>query len=56
MVVDAKSVAYTYLPSNWKESRRAYSFVLEQPQKIGDATIAIDSAEIQSVISGLREK
>jgi hypothetical protein len=55
-VVEVKYVAYTLLPSNWKESGRAYTFVLGQPQKIGDMVLATNASEIQSVISGFREK
>jgi len=54
--VEVKYVAYTFLPSNWKESKRAYTFVIGQPQNIGDTAIATHASEIQSVISGFREK
>jgi len=55
-VVEVKYLVYTFLPTNWKESRRAYTFVLQQAEKIGDMTIANNAAEIRSVVSGLRDK
>ena len=56
MVVESKSVAYTLLPSNWKESGHAYTFVLEQPQRIGDMALVPNVSEMESVISGFRER
>ena len=54
--VEAKEAAYIYLPPNWKESKRIYLFGIAQPQKLGEVATPTDPSQVNSVISGFREK
>jgi len=54
--VQSTSTIYIYLPSDWKQARRVYVFVLEQPQKIGDQAISADKIAVEPVIDSLQEK
>jgi hypothetical protein len=54
--VEVKYVTYAYLSPNWKQTKRVYLFVLGQPQKIGESTLATDPTQFDAVISSFREK
>lgn len=45
-----KYVMYLYLPENWKESKRAYAFIIGAPQIVGSTSSASNLEEIDSLV------
>lgn len=54
--VESSEATYFYLPANWRESKRVYLFGIAQAQTIGNAVLTEDISELNSMISGFREK
>src|SRR5436190_15066642 len=49
-----KYVMYLYLPENWKEAKRWYTFVIGAPQQMGGTNSAPTLTEIDSVIAAFQ--
>ena len=45
-----KYVMYLYLPGNWRESKRAYAFIMGAPQMVGSTSSALNLEELDSLV------